>query len=78
MHVFSEMGAPAMKRVGSTNVPQPNALRALDLTLDKALKGGSDVQAWWSSRFQSNDWDNVNSIYCPRNADARAVYRQYL
>lgn len=77
-HVFSEMGAPAQKRVGNTNVPQPNALKALDLALDKALSGGSDVQAWWSSRFQSNDWDNVNSIYCPRNADARAVYRQYL
>lgn len=77
-HVFSEMGAPAMKQVNGVNVPTPNALRWLDLSLEKALYGGSDVQGWWSSRFQSNDRDNVNSIYAPRNADARKTYLQYL
>lgn len=77
-HCVSEMGAPAAKRVGDTNVPTPNALRALNLGLQKALYAGSDVQAWWSSRFQSNDWDNINSIYAPRNADMRRVLRQYL
>lgn len=85
-HVFSEMGAPAAVWVRTSETdptqgyasPTPNALKALNLALQKALYRGSDVFIWWSSPFQANNWDNVLSIYAPRNADMRRVLLQYL
>lgn len=77
-HAFGEMGAPASKRVGDKNVPTPNAIAALANGVAYALASGSDVYAWWWSEYQSNDWDNINSITAPRNSDVLAVLQQYL
>jgi len=77
-HAFGEMGAPAMKRVGNTNVPTPNAVAALANGIAFALASGSDVYLWWWSEYQANDGDNINSITAPRNSDVLAVLQQYL
>ncbi|WP_137279239.1 cellulase family glycosylhydrolase [Pseudomonas rhizoryzae] len=77
-HAFGEMGAPASKRVGNSNVPTPNAVAALANGIAYALASGSDVYLWWWSEYQANDWDNINSITAPRNSDVLAVLQQYL